>query len=332
MARPRSGHVENLKRELLVRLRQPFERPGARFFSARVIAGRFDVSYQTADRLLRELAADGLLVRRAASGTYVPGRPSGYEGAELIFNPRARHQQSFGAHLLEILRVDLERAGIRWCMRSGSRQNMHTDKTWFPVIWESSEALAACVKAQRAALIINDAAPAGLGSLYIDSVAMDDFGGGAMAADLLVRQVGTRARLAVFSGPESDHRSRERVRGFLARASATVTPAPDWHVEGGLKVVGRILRNRPQGVFCCNDRLAEAVVIWCQRKHMVCPWLVGFDDAPVAARLGLTTIAIPWSQLARAVITLVQRRVGQDVGPGTRQVLMPHPVVRWSVD
>ena len=332
MARPRSKHVENVKRELALRLQQRFYKPGARFLSARAVAGRFRVSYQTADRLLCELAAEGLLVRRAASGTYMPGRPAGYTGVELIFKPRARQPESFGSRLIEALRVDLERAGIQWRLRFSSRQNLRIDKDWFPVIWESPGALAACIKAQRDAVIINDAAPPGLGALYIDSVATDDFGGGAMAADMLVRRTGKSARLAILSGPENDRRSQDRVRGFLSRAEAAVTAAPNWYVQGGLKAAENVLLSRPQGVFCCNDRLAEAVANWCRRRHIMCPWLVGFDDAPVAVRMGLTTIAIPWARLAGSVVALVERRVGQDVGAGSRHILTPHPVVRWSTD
>lgn len=72
--------------------------------SNRAVARRYGVSYQTADVLMRQLADEGLIVRRAASGSYVPGTVTAWGGVVLAFSPRARHKGSFGSHLLDCLR------------------------------------------------------------------------------------------------------------------------------------------------------------------------------------------------------------------------------------
>src|SRR5687768_2614513 len=90
MARPRSPHVELVKRKLIARLNDGLHRSGDRFFSIRAIASHYGISYQTADRLLRELVAAGHLERRHGSGTYLRGGRQSPVGVQLIFDRRAR--------------------------------------------------------------------------------------------------------------------------------------------------------------------------------------------------------------------------------------------------
>ena len=329
MARPRSKQVQNVKAELIRRLRGSSHGPGSRFLSGRAVAKRFHVSYQTADRLLRELTAEGLLQRRLASGTYVPGQPRTCSGVELIFHPRARRAASFGARLAELLESAFLRACIAVRLKCIGHGPVRMDPQWLPVIWECPAAVTACVEGQRPGIMINDLPPAGLGSLFLDSICIDDFAGGAMAADLLAKRTGRARGFAVLAGPCSDARSAARVAGFRSRYEAAVVAAPSWYVEGGLAVAARVLRCQPCAVFCCNDRLAEGLILWCQKAKLRPPVVVGFDDAPVADRLGLTTISIPWAGLAEAAVAAARRRIDHDQSGGLRQVLSPRPVVRW---
>jgi GntR family transcriptional regulator, arabinose operon transcriptional repressor len=50
--------------------------PGSRFLTEREVCERFSVSTTTAVRALNALVADGLLVRRQGSGTFVADRSS----------------------------------------------------------------------------------------------------------------------------------------------------------------------------------------------------------------------------------------------------------------
>jgi DNA-binding LacI/PurR family transcriptional regulator len=201
---------------------------------------------------------------------------------------------------------------------------------YFPVIWEAPSVVEACLRARRPALLLNDRPQPGLSATYLDSVSIDDFSGGAGAAQLLMRSTGEEMRrLAVLAGPEADARSVARVGGFLSVIqSAEVIHAGSWYFEDGYRAAARVVEAGPAGVFCANDRLADAVRSWCADQGRQAPPLVGFDDAPVAEKIGLTTMAIPWDEFIAGAAELIKRRVGGDAGGARQLILTPRPVVR----
>lgn len=338
MPRSRTHKVHEVKARLVTDLRDGSTyRPGERFLSARELAARHGVSYQTAHRLLDELCTEGLVERRAASGTYVPGGTEAgaepaYAGACLIFSRRAARPNSFGARLLADLAGGLRRAGLHWEVRweeEGTATVEGAPSDAFPVLWETSRTLAAVRRAGRAALLLNARPEPGLDAALLDSVSVDDYAGGAFAADLLLRAEVLPSSLAVMTGPDGDTRSDARRDGFLSRAAgATVVAARGWYVEDGSVVAGEALEHGTGGVFCVNDRLAEAVLLHARRRGLPRPRLVGFDDAPIAAALGLTTIAIPWAELAADAAEAVRQRVAGDSSAARQRIITPRPVVR----
>ena len=330
MPRTRTDKVKEVKHRLLTRLRDGQYRPGDRFMSNRAVATRFGISYQTAHRLVNELVDEGRLVRRSAAGTYLPGRPVRRTAIELRFHSRAQRKDSFGARLLEELTLRLKRERIRWKLSwSDASFSVGFSDKHFPVIWESPHLVDRCAADKRPALLLNDRPPSGLASVYIDSVSTDDFSGGACAAQLLRAYAhGSSRNIAILSGPVRDPRSRARVDGFTSVLPARVIAASGWYLEDGLRVVTRAVEAGPAGLFCCNDRLAEAVITHCDKSGIPRPPLVGFDDAPVAERLGLTTIAIPWSELCTGAVTVIKRRLSGDPATASQQIFAPRPVIR----
>ncbi len=332
MARPRSSHVLDVKAALTARLASDFAHPGGRFLSARAVAQRFKVSYQTAHRLLGELQTEGLLRREAASGSYIPGRRTTLRGVQLIFHPRAKRKGSFGAHLLEVLETALRGQGIA-CVHSwpgeGTAPRRRPDH--YPVVWECRAAVQAAAEERNFVLSLNDRPPAGLGGTYVDAVTTDDFSGGACAAELLKERTGHADGFAVLSGPEDDVRSVQRVAGFRAHAGVALAVSADsWFVEGGRARVARILAARPKGIFACNDRLAEAVITYCAERGEPRPPLVGFDNAPVAERLRLTTIGIPWASMVAEAVHLIGERLEGSTTSARLVSLAHEPVVRLT--
>ena len=79
--RSHSNRVLDIKKTLRACIHSANSHPGRRFMSNRTIARRYKISYQTADLLVRELASEGLLDRRPASGTYVSGERTGLSSA-----------------------------------------------------------------------------------------------------------------------------------------------------------------------------------------------------------------------------------------------------------
>ncbi|MEM1305433.1 MAG: substrate-binding domain-containing protein, partial [Planctomycetota bacterium] len=93
---------------------------------------------------------------------------------------------------------------------------------------------------------------------------------------------------------------------------------------------GGLLRHRPDFVFCCNDRLAEGLLHRCRRDRVTPPAVVGFDNAPVAEQLGLTTVGIPWREFVSASAEVIVRRLAGDRSVARRQIFTPLPVLRSS--
>jgi DNA-binding transcriptional regulator YhcF (GntR family) len=332
MARPRSPHVLEVKAALAARLQSDFAHPGGRFLSSRAVAHRFGVSYQTAHRLLGELQAEGLLRRQAASGSYVPGGRAALEGAQLVFHPRAKRKGSFGAHLREMLVTALEAEGVpvvqHWLLPG---EPARLRRTFYPVVWECPQAVRAAAAERRFVLSLNDRPPAGLGGTYVDAVTTDDYSGGACAAELLRERIGALRGFAVLGGPDGDARSVQRIAGFRAHAETdAVICAESWFVEAGLACVPALMERKPAGIFACNDRLAEAVIAWCAEQRVARPPLIGFDNAPVAERLRLTTIGIPWSTMVEQAVHVIAERIAGGTGSARLVSLAHEPVVRLT--
>lgn len=325
----RTRKINDVKERLLSRLRNGFYRPGDRFLSNRDVAELFDVSYQTAHRLIAELCDEGHLERRPQSGTYVPGGPAPLVGVQLIFDARAQKAFSFGSKLFTRLTERLDAEGVSWTV-SWTPGEWQLDATRFPVIWESPEAVERSLMARRQALLINDRPRGGLETLLIDSVSTDDFLGGACAGEMLRGASRQRRGFAVLAGNIDDPRSRQRVEGCLSVLNARVIHAASWFYQDGFVVAEQVVAQGSSGIFCCNDQLASAVVQWCREHDKQLPPLVGFDDAPIAESLNITTIAIPWEEFVDGVAQVAKRRMSGDRATSSRQVFNPRPVIRGT--
>lgn len=329
MPRPRTAKVIDAKERIVARLREGFHRPGQRFLSNRAVAQAYGLSYQTAHRLMAELQAEGWLARAPGSGSFVPGAPARLRGVTLVFHARARREGSFGAQLLALLRETLEAGGLPTGV-AFAEGPVEVPVDRLPIVWECPAALTAVQGQGRFAILLNDRPPPGLAATVIDSLAVDDYSGGAAAAQILTARAGRR-RLAVLAGPAKDARSQRRVQGFLDHApKCEVVSAGSWYAEAAGAAARRLARGPHEAVFCCNDRLAAALLSACAELRLPRPAVVGFDDAPVSEDLDLTTIAFPWERVATGVRDLARARLEGDTTPATQRIFSPHPVMRRS--
>jgi len=331
MARPRSQKVIEVKEKLIRRIEYGYYLPGSRFLSNRALGLRFNISYQTADTLVRELVAEGYLTRKPGSGTFLRGETPQWRGVELIFNERARVKDSFGALLLARLKDGFEKAGIQARIRWGGSVN-RVGTSSFPIFWECLEAQELIRQAERYCLLINQAPPKGLSAVYCDAVSVDDRSGG-IAAGELVRAVAWDAAVMILGGPRADQRCLDRVHGFQeVIPRAEIYFADSWFYDDGLLAAGPLLEKKPDVVFCANDRLAQALLDAAGEDGRPAGLrVIGFDDAPVAEQLDLTTISIPWDELAKNVVEVAQKRISGDTSTAITRILAPRPVVRGSL-
>ena len=330
MSRPRSQKVSAIKAKLIAGLNDGFRRPGDRFLSARKLATKHEVSYQTAHRIIAELETEGLLKRRESSGTFVAGKTKCLRGVELWFHPRAMKAGRFGAHLLQLLTAGLADAGIKFSVH-WARSGKKPANDFFPVIWDAPEILNAIRPARQYALLLNNRPTPGLQASLIDAVTTDDFSAGVCAAEVFLGQSHPGKHFAVIAGPRDDERSANRVAGFLKTIpQAKIFNAGSWYPEALAGIADWVLDGQPDGIFCVNDRLAERVLVYCRKKNISAPPLIGHDNAPVAEELHLTTIETPWDEMISSAVEVTQKRLGGYSGPARLVFLAQRPVFRLS--
>jgi DNA-binding LacI/PurR family transcriptional regulator len=130
--------------------------------------------------------------------------------------------------------------------------------------------------------------------------------------------------------------TRRRLTGYrdaaldagLDWSSVPVVTATDSTVAEGVAAAATLLARptRPTALLCLSDRLAEGVLEEIARLGLRVPddvSVVGFDDAPPAARLGLTTVRQPHRRKGELAATALL-----DLLAGTR----PEPVVRLPTE
>lgn len=330
MARRRRGEVDKIRASLRIMVSDEFRRAGQRFVSARYISQRFKVSYQTAHRLLTELEGDGFIIRRAGSGSFIAGHQNTLQSALLIFAKRAKRSGSFGDLLLRQLVSKLEAMELPFEVTFGGIAPMQVREDVYPVLWESPRLMHDLSVDYRFSLVLHDKPPAGIGSLFTDSISVDDFSGGITAGQILSRY--SPRQPVVIGGPGADARSQNRIDGFRQIfPTAQVIQAGTWFLSSAVQNIAVPLRSlQADALFCCSDRLAQATLICYQKLKIPTPIIIGFDNAPVAETLSLSTIGIPWEEVARAAAAVIKKRLDGQTDHASAIVLPPVPVIRNS--
>lgn len=317
----RSHRIQSVVQALEERLANRLHRPGDRFATARQVAEQYRISYQTAHRILADLANRGLIERRPRGGSFIAGTSPKPTHAQLILHPRADNPHGFGGKLRQFLKQALDDAGIA-CSQTSDTSTIEPNA--LPVIWEYPQAVDRCVADHRPGILVNERSQPGWGSSLLDSISTDDFAGGALAADTLLRGTIKPQRFGILAGPVGDRRSDERIAGFLSRMSdAVVTHADNWHRDAGRRAARQLTESNLTGLFAANDRLAQGITLAFRDRDKPPPLIVGYDDAPIAEQLGLTTIALPWQEIAKAVVGRAQLRLQGDLSPACTMLFQP---------
>ncbi|WP_282943734.1 LacI family DNA-binding transcriptional regulator [Cellulomonas endometrii] len=115
--------------------------------------------------------------------------------------------------------------------------------------------------------------------------------------------------------------------GLLRRLHARV---PDG-VAAGAQAIERVLADAaPTAVVCASDSLALGALTVARSRGTRLA-VVGFDDTPVAAAVGLTSVAQPLTEAAHRALDLLLDQLDGTGGTRSRQVLLaPHLVERAS--
>lgn len=182
-------------------------------------------------------------------------------------------------------------------------------------------------------------------SIDADFVVAHNFvGGAAVAGHLLSLGYESFGYLGFGSRLKRD----ERLQGFRsALLEEGVELTSDQIADGdgrdiihGYRAVERLLDrgSRPRAVFAFNDLLAIGALQYCQDRDLAVPGdvaIVGFDNLPQCRVTSppLTSVAYPVESIARlAVQNLLDRIEGAEQRQSHRILLEPHLVVRQSTD
>lgn len=326
---------------------------------------RYSVSRPTVARALRDLQAEGLIVRRAGSGTFVSPHSDEASGAQVLglLVPERCHTEVFEVICGELgALARVEGFGMLW----GGSPVPHIDRDSTPeharevclqfiekevagVFFapleaspESDDTNRELLEMLRQAgipvvLLDRDVTPYPKRS-HADLVSIDNFHAGFLLAEHLIRLGCQRLRFVARPGsaPTVDARI-SGVREALARYD--LAPRQQLVARGDPtdRRFARSLKAGSQcdGILCANDLTAAELMKTLQTLDIGVPSQVrvgGFDDVRYATLLpvALTTIHQPCREIAEVAFRAMRERIREPFVPPRTMTVAPRLVVRES--
>lgn len=326
---------------------------------------KHNVSRPTVARAFRQLEMDGLIERRAGSGTYVTERPAAPVGSRTIglLVPGLASTEIFQIICGEIASLARVRdLGILW----GGSSNPHEDtdaslehaeelchqfiaRKLSGVFFAPAELTPGQGAAnRRLAESLRDAGiPVVLldrdlvdypGRSDFDLVGMDNMAGGYLLAEHLIK-LGCK-KIAFVARPLSAPTVDARIAGVReAFVRHGIEPDPSWVRTGDptdLKFQRSLLAGKQSDAFiCANDNTAAVLMRAIEANGFRVPKdfrVVGFDDVKYATLVTppLTTIHQPCRELATIAFRTLLERLADPTLPPRSIWLQPSLVVRES--
>jgi DNA-binding LacI/PurR family transcriptional regulator len=338
---------------------------GSRLPSEAQLVEKFNVSRPTVGRAFRQLEKEGLIERRAGSGTYVR-ETSPRLAASRVFGllvpglARTEIFQIICGEIASLARV--KDFGVLWGGSTNPHGDMDDSLEHAKKVAEQFVALklsgvffapAELTPGQEEANrhLAESLREAGISVVLIDRdlssfprrsdfdlVGLDNMAGGYMLAEHLIK-LGCRRPFFVarpLSAPTVDARING-VREAIVRHR--IEPDPAWIQTGDpadMKFVRSLVAGRrADALICANDFTAAVLLRSMQSLGIRCPQdirVVGFDDVKYATLVSppLTTIHQPCRDLAIIAFRTMLERLAEPTLPARSIYLTPHLVVRES--
>lgn len=356
-------------RQLLNRVRREiaagaFGAAGERFMPLRELAKRFGVSLTTAQKVVKCLKDDGLLVADSATS---PARISDLAFRQAVHGTgREVSPRRLGLVVTDITNPFFARL-CRYIQHAATERDYQvlvasTESDFARELRAIGGFLGIGVKGLLVCPGLDDACAGmyrellegGTPLVFVsrrvenidtDFVVAHSFVGGAAVAGHLL-SLGYEPFGYMGFGPRL--KRDERLRGFRsALEQEGVELAADRIADGdgrdiihGYRAMQRLFDcgNPPRAVFAFNDLLAIGALQYCQEHNIAVPCdvaIAGFDNLPQCRVTSppLTSVAYPVESIARlAVQNLIDRIEGASERPPHRILLEPHLVVRQSTD
>ena len=356
---------QEISRHLLAEIASGKFAQGARLPSEAQLVKQFKVSRPTVGRALRDLQNEGVIERRAGSGSYVRNKEAVSLGTRQLglLIPGLGTTEIFELICGEL--ASLARASeytLLWGGSTHPRQDQDSSReharelceqfierrvtgVFFapfeltPGKEETNRQIAERFREAGIPVVLldRDVAPFPYRSNF-DLVGLDNVAAGYMLAEHLMK-LGCQ-RLAFVARPLSAPTVDARIVGVREALSRhRLESPPDWVRIGDpqeLKFVRSLLAGRMWDAFiCANDFTAAQLLRSFEQNKCRVPQdarLVGFDDAKYATLLGvpLTTIQQPCRDIAITAFRTMLTRVAEPALPIRTLLLAPRLVVRES--
>jgi GntR family transcriptional regulator, arabinose operon transcriptional repressor len=346
---------------LAIRLREAIASraypPGGRLPTEQEIAAANTVSLTTVRRAMEILAAEGLVIRRQGSGTYVAEQPA----------PTRRHPDAravgvvvpdttmYFPRVLEGIEETLTRAGVG-LMLVCSRYEVEADERavtslleagvagllLVPTLIERSDPAAYVAQLNRVGvpvILVERALDPSGPSDTSEYVRTDHEAGGYQAVTHLAELGHRRLGLVLRGGSPT---SKPVEAGFL-RATAELgleiaeqiaVPRTSWQAGQADPALRALVDAGATGVVCLGDREATMLVSAARRAGVVVPGQLAIvaydDDIADLADVPLTAVSPPKYHLGRLAAELLLRRLAEPELPPHQVRLRPSIVVRES--
>lgn len=326
---------------------------------------RFGTSRPTVARAMRELQTEGLIERRAGSGSFVRAISSPPAASRMIglLIPGLGTTEIFEVICGEIaILARVHDYSVLWggSVHPGQNAGMGRDHAeefceqfiqrrvngvfFAPFEWieereEVNQRIATRLRDAGIPVVLLDRDLRALPNRSdFDVVSVDNFAGGFLLAEHLFK-LGCR-RIAFVARPQSAPSVEMRIAGIRdALVRHKVELRPDWVVwcdPSDLKRVRKLTAAKLFDAFiCANDNTAALLLRSLEQLNLGVPGelrVVGFDDVRYATLLGvpLTTIHQPCRDIAITAFHTLMQRIAQPELPARTVLLPPRLVIRES--
>lgn len=356
---------ENLRQEIL----SGQYRAGQKIPSEAHLEKRFGASRITIGRAVRDLCHQGLVERRAGSGTFVRPTPPA---------PAVASGLSFGLLIPDLGRTDIfeficqgmaeaphaQEHALLWCNAMAAPGSLAEERAWqicqqhiarrvsgvfFAPLEENPDTagletmnvriLAALKEASIPVVLLDRDAVPFPGRSDCDLVGLDNWRAGLVATNHLL-DLGSTRPFFLCNSRRTASSVEERIAGFHAALTARgllVDPAQvqrlDLEDDGALRQM--IAEHRPEAIVCANDRTASRLMQAALAQGLCIPQdlrIIGLDDIPYASLFSvpLTTLRQPCREIGLAAMQTMLERLQQPDLPPRRITLDAALVVRQS--
>lgn len=338
---------------------------GARLPSEVQLVQQFNVSRPTVARALRDLETQGLIERRAGSGTYVRSSSQVTSRARVLglLVPGLAATEIFQIICGEIASLArVQDYGLLWGGSTNPREDQdaslsHAEELCRQFIerklsgvffapaelepggGEANRRLAESLREAGIPVVLIDRDLLDFPSRSdFDLVGLDNMTSGYMVAEHLIK-LGCK-RMFFVARPLSAATVDARIAGVReALARNNIEPDPGWIRNGDpsdLKFVRSLTAGKQADAFiCANDFTAAVLLRSMQSLNLRAPQdfrVVGFDDVKYATLVSppLTTIHQPCRDIAVIAFRTMLERLAEPTLPARSIYLTPHLVVRES--